>query len=95
MVIEVGADAVFFVQELTGYNTEEPPVSWVPPAPSKTGLAMWLALTAADGRTRRAVWKRRSHLSETFWGENRKVVNLLEKTHFLSFRFQGMKNTSV
>lgn len=55
MVIEVGADPVFFVHELAGYNTEEPPVSWVPPAPSKKGLAMWLALTAADGKRSRAV----------------------------------------
>lgn len=54
-VMEVGADPVFSVHELTGCNTEEPPVSWIPPAPSKTGLAVWLALAAADSKRNRAV----------------------------------------
>lgn len=55
MVMEAGAYPVFSVHELTGCGMEEPPVPWLPPAPTKSGLAMHLAFTAAGGKRSRAV----------------------------------------
>lgn len=55
MVMEAGTQPVFSVHELTGCGMEEPPVPWLPPAPSESGLAMHLASTAAGGKKSRDV----------------------------------------
>lgn len=55
MVMEAGTYPVFSVHELTGCGMEEPPVPWLPPAPSKSGLAVHSAFPAAGGKGSQAV----------------------------------------